>query len=105
MTDAVSRRIDQELGLTARSLMPVLPDFRYRAVDASGIVENEYCPVYAGAVDDELRCDPDEVMEHTWVPWTSVKAMADDLPALLSPWAVLQIRQLDSDLPSHVHRA
>jgi isopentenyl-diphosphate delta-isomerase len=102
MTEAVTRRIGQELGAGVRSLIPVLPDFRYRATDASGIVENEYCPVYAGSLDGELRCDPDEVMEHAWVPWASLKAMADDVPALLSPWAVLQIRQLDLDLPDRV---
>ncbi len=34
--DAARRRIREELGLTVGPLVPLLPDFRYRAVDASG---------------------------------------------------------------------
>ena len=40
-TDAIHRRAEQELGLKLASVKSALPDFRYRAVDASGIVENE----------------------------------------------------------------
>ncbi|MCU0282964.1 MAG: isopentenyl-diphosphate Delta-isomerase, partial [Candidatus Nanopelagicales bacterium] len=37
MTDAIERRLAEELGATATSLTCVLPDFRYEAVDASGV--------------------------------------------------------------------
>src|SRR3954454_24558691 len=37
--DAVRRRAARELGLEIVRLDPVLPDFRYRATDASGILE------------------------------------------------------------------
>src|SRR5690554_2220584 len=39
--DAVARRAAQELGTEIRDLRVVLPEFKYQAVDASGIVENE----------------------------------------------------------------
>ena len=45
-TDAVRRRLDDELGLEVGDLRSALPDFAYRAVDASGVVENEVCPVF-----------------------------------------------------------
>ncbi|WP_198401422.1 isopentenyl-diphosphate Delta-isomerase [Acidipropionibacterium acidipropionici] len=41
MADAVRRRARQELSIELDDLALVLPDFRYRALDASGIVENE----------------------------------------------------------------
>ena len=34
-------------GLEVAVIRPVLPWFRYRAVDAAGVVENEVCPVFA----------------------------------------------------------
>src|SRR5699024_7430315 len=46
--DAVYRRAVVELGIDPSDLSApevVLPDFAYRAVDSSGIVENEICPV------------------------------------------------------------
>ncbi|WP_252976368.1 NUDIX domain-containing protein [Janibacter melonis] len=44
--DAVHRYAEHELGLVLDHLEPMLPDFRYRAVDASGVVEHEVCPVW-----------------------------------------------------------
>jgi isopentenyldiphosphate isomerase len=41
MTDAIGRRARRELGLTVRDVELVVAYFRYRAVDATGIVENE----------------------------------------------------------------
>ncbi len=95
---AVSRRVADELGVAVRELRLVLPEFRYQAVDASGIVENELCPVWVGTVDGLIQPDPDEVMEADWVDWVTVVELAAGAPGLLSPWSAEQIPQLAQQL-------
>lgn len=93
---AVRRRTAEELGLEVGELDVVLPDFRYRAVDASGVVEHEICPVHLTVVPvgAEPRPDPAEVAEHAWLAWPDVRRVAEASPFLLSPWMVLQVAQL-----------
>lgn len=88
LPDAVHRRVRQELGLDVSDLRVALPDFAYRAVDASGVVENEVCPVYVGKVAVDPRPDPDEVVDWRWVAWDAVESTD------LSPWAQLQLAEL-----------
>lgn len=97
--DAAMRRVPEELGASPGALRVALPDFRYRAVDASGIVENELCPVLLGDLDPDLLApDPTEVAEHAWVEWQDLRTTAARMPRLLSPWCVEQV-QLLGDQP------
>lgn len=91
---ALHRRVPEELGLDVRDVTPILPDFRYRAVDASGVVENELCPVFAGVIDADPRPDSEEVCEWAWVGMDDLTAVARTIPRLLSPWLVDQLSQL-----------
>ena len=97
--DAVARRLREELGLHLVRSAVVLPDFRYRAVAADGLVENEFCPVLVGTVDGEPRLDPSEVLEYQWVPWPDVVTLAETAPWAISPWSALQIPQLSALTP------
>lgn len=94
--DAVVRRARQELGLPADSLADIrlaLPTFRYRAVDASGIVENEICPVYAVALAAGVEPAPNdaEVEEFRWVEPQALVNAVDAMPFVFSPWLVEEI--------------
>jgi geranylgeranyl diphosphate synthase type I len=101
LEDAARRRIREELGLTVGPLVPLLPDFRYRATDASGIVENEICPVFAGYVTEaDPRPDPTEVAEWAWVPWDKFAAAIMASPHVYSPWAALQVPLLVAKNPA-----
>ncbi len=93
---AIARRLKDELNLTVSNLACVLPTFSYRARDASGVWENEICPVYSGTVDSsaELRAAPAEVMEYQWTEWDDLTSAAQAAPYAFSPWAVLQIAAL-----------
>lgn len=97
LEEAVVRRVRQELGLVLGDVRLVLPRFRYRAVAASGVVENEMCPVYVATSAGEVRADPDEVEDHRWEPWAafrdSVLGGRD-----VSSWCREQVGQLPTDL-------
>lgn len=92
---AITRRVREELGIGVEQIEVILPDFAYTARDASGVVENEVCPVFTATVTatEQLSVDPDEVMEWAWVTPTVLAAATRDLPALFSPWAVQQIAE------------
>ena len=94
MDDAIARRALFELGITVTDLEVVLPDFRYRAVDASGIVENEVCPVYRAVSTDAVAANPDEVAEFAWVDPVALHDAAVAAPYAFSPWLGWQLEQL-----------
>lgn len=95
LPDAVTRRVRQELGVGVADLRCVLPDFRYRAVAADGVVENEVCPVFCGTALGPVQADPDEVADHVWAPWQHMRAAAE-IGWAISPWAAEQVPLLDA---------
>ena len=97
MEDAVRRRVHQELGLELADLTCVLPDFAYTAVDASGVMENEICPVYRARTvhpRTDPAPNPAEVMDWKWGAWSDVVSAVGATPFVFSPWSVLQVDQL-----------
>ncbi|TKV29992.1 isopentenyl-diphosphate Delta-isomerase [Arthrobacter sp. NamB2] len=88
---AVDRRAAQELGFSVRDIRAALPDFRYRAVDASGIVENEICPVYTAVADSAVDPRPAEVMDFQWVDAGELVRAVTATPWAFSPWLTLQL--------------
>ncbi len=94
VTDSVRRRLRDELGLEVGDVDLVLPRFRYRAVMADGIVENEMCPVFRVITDAEPVPNPDEVATVQWAAWSDVLTDSD-LRGSLSPWCQLQLNELD----------
>lgn len=91
---AVHRRAEHELGITLRDVRLALPLFRYRAVDANGMVEHEVCPVYLAVTDDEPDLNPREVAEARWVDPADLAGGLRATPWAFSPWLVLQAEQL-----------
>ncbi|MGO2774552.1 MAG: isopentenyl-diphosphate Delta-isomerase [Brachybacterium tyrofermentans] len=95
---AVARHAAHELGLEVRGVRAALPDFRYRAVDASGVVENEICPVFIADAVGEPTPNPAEVMDLRWVAPGEIAALVDLAPWTLSPWMVSQVPDLRGHL-------
>ena len=104
--DALSRHATHELGMEVRGVREALPDFRYRAVDASGVVENEICPVFIVDAASEPAPNPEEVMDLRWASPAEIDALVELAPWTLSPWMVAQVPGLHGHLtPSAAHLA
>jgi isopentenyl-diphosphate delta-isomerase len=89
--DAVRRRAADELGVDLGELSLELPDFRYTARMASGVTENEVCPVFTATLDGDPQPDPAEVDSFVWVPWSTLAPAVADDPERYSPWMRLQL--------------
>ncbi|HKS01389.1 MAG TPA: isopentenyl-diphosphate Delta-isomerase [Arthrobacter sp.] len=100
MVDAVRRRGRWELGIELTDVQQRLPEFRYRAVDPNGIVENELCTVFTAATTDAVAPRPSEVCEYQWVSVPDLLTAAESAPWALSPWLVLQLKELAPTLLS-----
>lgn len=94
LAEAITRHAEHELGMVVSDLEEVLPDFRYRAVDSSGVVENEICPVFVAAAQSEPTPNPEEVMDLRWVSPAELAALVELSPWTLSPWTTSQVPQL-----------
>lgn len=66
--EAMQRRVNDELGIADVQIQVVLPDYRYR-YERFGVVENEFCPVAVGVIEEEPVPNPDEVNAIAWKPW------------------------------------
>jgi len=95
MADAVHRRLRDELGVQARDLTLVLPDFSYRASDGT-VEENELCPVFVCLLEGDPEPDPGEVAEWVWWDWDEFRAATQAPDSVLSPWSRLQAPLLDA---------
>ncbi|WP_049795775.1 isopentenyl-diphosphate Delta-isomerase [Frankia sp. EAN1pec] len=101
--EAISRRLQEELGLQVQRIDLALPAFRYRCVMDDGMVENEICPVFFTRASGPFRINPDEVAEAFWLPWSK---FVDDVTSgalAISPWCRLQVEQLRKLGPSPRH--
>lgn len=93
-TGAVVRRLRDELGLPAPEVDLMLPRFRYRAVMANGVVENELCPVFRAVTTATPVIAAAEVDESGWVSWPLFVSLVAGGELAVSPWCREQVAQL-----------
>ncbi len=96
LTDAVRRRVRQELGAEVDELRLLLPAFRYRA-EQDGVIENEMCPVFVGTTRDVGDPDPAEVEATSWESWADFRAGVLDGTRPVSVWCREQVAALPED--------
>jgi isopentenyl-diphosphate Delta-isomerase len=68
-------------------------------VDASGIVENEVCPVFRAVTDAEPVPADDEVAEYAWVDEVRLREAVSAAPFAFSPWLGWQLAELPATAP------
>jgi isopentenyl-diphosphate Delta-isomerase len=94
--DAIRRRLDQELGMEAGSITPILPDYKYETPPYKGIIEREFCPVYFARAARQPVPNPAEVSEYKWVSWQEfVHDAKEDEDDTYSWWCKDQVRLLE----------
>ncbi len=99
MVEAVRRRGLDELGLALTDVELVDPDFRYRATDASGVVENEVCPIYFARTTQSPAANPDEVVDLLWLTPAQLRQAVEGAPWAMSPWLVSSFDRIAELLP------
>lgn len=92
--EAIVRRAKRELNIEVLDVRAALPDFRYRAVDASGVVENEICPVFIATTTSTPSPADDEVAEFVWADPVALAHAVTATPWAFSPWLTLQLPAL-----------
>lgn len=77
--DAITRRLNYELGMTVSEVRVLLPSYTYKTPPYNGIIENEYCPVYIARATSKPVLNPSEVEQYYWMDWQDfVKAIEVD---------------------------
>ncbi len=97
MDDAIIRRARYEIGLDIAQIRPAIANFRYRATDASGVVENEICPVFSAVAHNDPTPRADEVCQWQWVEPSALRDAVSATPFAFSPWLVMQIQAWPDD--------
>jgi isopentenyl-diphosphate delta-isomerase len=93
--DAIARRLDYELGMSACDIEVVLPTHSYRAPAFAGIVEYEFCPVFVARQASGAQPNPIEVGACAWIDWDEfVRRALEDTSDVFSWWCKNQLREL-----------
>lgn len=91
---AIARRAHDELGMTVRDITVLLPDYRYTTPPYEGVIENEFCPVFAARLASTSEVNPEEVEAFDWLSWADYIADVAANPDKYSYWAKDQLGQL-----------
>ena len=77
--DALKRRMQYELGAEVKDITVILPHYTYKTPPYKGIIEHEYCPVFAARIASDITSNPSEVEAYAWVDWNDfVRAVEQD---------------------------
>ena len=95
MIAAIERRLQHELGMTAKDFQVALPSYKYKTPPFNGVIEHEFCPVYVARATTIPNPNPEEVEAYKWVDWQEyVEALEADRGDVYSWWCKDQLKQI-----------
>ncbi len=95
-SDAVKRRVKQELGLEIDEVFEIIPNYRYRA-SREDIMENEICPVFIAFTNNQPVLNKEEVGSIKWMLWSEFVMEIQNNPNNWSPWCVEEVSLLEKN--------
>lgn len=103
MDDAVHRRLEQELGMTAR--LRFTYKFEYHARFGALGSEHELCWVYVGTTSDEPVINTTEIMDWRWVTPVELTGAITTEPDRYTPWLKMEWERLTTEFASRLPTA
>ena len=88
MADAIYRRLDQELGFECP--LTYLYKFKYHAQYGEVGAEHEYCWVYHGRYDGEIKVNSNEISDWRFVNLKEFEANLRVSPESYTPWLKME---------------
>lgn len=96
MTDAIKRRLAYELGMKAQTPELLVPDYIYKTPPFKGVIEHEFCPIFATRAVSQPHPNAEEVADYKWVQWSDfVRSAKSDNQDEWSWWCKDQLRILE----------
>lgn len=95
MDEAVHRRLEQELGMTAA--LQYTYKFEYRAPFGDLGTEHELCWVYVGQTDSEPVINTTEIMNWRWIAPAELTEAITREPERFTPWLQMEWERLNAD--------
>ena len=97
MEQAVTRRLEQELGL--HSELQYLYKFEYRANYHDIGAEHELCSVYAGRTDAAPVINTTEIRDWRWVSPAVLRHQLAQQSERFTPWFQMEFKRIEQDFP------
>lgn len=100
MDEAIHRRLEQELGITAE--LEFVYKFIYQADFGDLGAEHELCYVYTGRSNDVVHANTSETSDWRWIPPAALDAELAAYPGRFTPWFKLEWETLRSSYRSYL---
>ena len=95
MDEAVHRRLEQELGMSAE--LHFAYKFEYRAPFGELGTEHELCWVYTGQTDVQPIINTTEIMDWRWIDPADLTSAIAAEPACYTPWLKMEWERLNAE--------